>query len=82
MPSTIGNGHRGGSTGRGASPGSELEQLIEQGQQQLKQIMPGGGLAHSHPIRSSRGASYRSVDRLLHGSEVILSRSCNDSAST
>jgi membrane protease subunit HflK len=43
MPSTIGNGHRGGSSGRGASPGSELEQLIGQGQERLKQIMPGGG---------------------------------------
>jgi membrane protease subunit HflK len=43
MPSTIGNGHRGGSTGRGAGPGSELEQLIGQGQERLKQIMPGGG---------------------------------------
>ena len=43
MPSTIGNGHRGGSTGRRAGPGSELEQLIGQGQERLKQIMPGGG---------------------------------------
>ena len=43
MPSTIGNGHRSGSTGRGAGPGSELEQLIGQGQERLKQIMPGGG---------------------------------------
>jgi membrane protease subunit HflK len=43
MPSTIGNGHRGGPSGRGAGPGNELEQLIGQGQERLKQIMPGGG---------------------------------------
>jgi membrane protease subunit HflK len=43
MPSTIGNGHRGGSSGRGANPGSELEQLIGQGQERLKKIVPGGG---------------------------------------
>jgi membrane protease subunit HflK len=43
MPSTIGNAHASGSSGRGASPGSELEQLIGQGQERLKQIMPGGG---------------------------------------
>jgi membrane protease subunit HflK len=43
MPSTIGNGYGSGSSGRGASPGSELEQLIGQGQERLKQIMPGGG---------------------------------------
>jgi len=43
MPTTIGNGHRGGPPGRGPGPGSELEQLIGQGQERLKQIMPGGG---------------------------------------
>ena len=43
MSSTIGNGHRGGSSGRGDGPGNELEQLIGQGQERLKQIMPGGG---------------------------------------
>ena len=43
MTSTIGNGHRGGPSGPGAGPGSELEQLIGQGQERLKQIMPGGG---------------------------------------
>jgi membrane protease subunit HflK len=43
MPTTTGNGHRGGLWGRGPGPGSELEQLIGQGQERLKQIMPGGG---------------------------------------
>ena len=43
MPSQIGNGRGGGSSGRGASPGSELEQLLWQGQERLNQIMPGGG---------------------------------------
>ena len=43
MPTTTGNGHRGGPSGRGPGPGSELEQLIGQGQERLKQIMPGGG---------------------------------------
>ena len=42
MPTTITNGHRGGPSGRGAGPGNELEQLIGQGREQLKQIMPGG----------------------------------------
>ncbi|MDH3282711.1 MAG: SPFH domain-containing protein, partial [Gammaproteobacteria bacterium] len=38
MASSTGNGHR-----RGPNPGSELEQLIGQGQDRLKQIMPDGG---------------------------------------
>jgi hypothetical protein len=37
MPSIIGNGH-GGPSGRGATPGSELEQLLEEGQERLKQL--------------------------------------------
>ncbi len=41
--SHTGNGQKGGSTGRGASPGQELEQLLVEGQERLKQILPGGG---------------------------------------
>ena len=38
-----GNNGKSGSTGRGANPGSELEQLLGQGQAGLKQIMASGG---------------------------------------
>jgi len=38
MPSSINNGRN-----RGSSPGSELEQLIDEGQKRLKQLIPGGG---------------------------------------
>ena len=37
-----GNGGRGGPWGSGAKPGSDLEDLIGQGQDRLKQIMPTG----------------------------------------
>jgi membrane protease subunit HflK len=43
MPTQKGNGHRGGFSGQGANPGSELEQLIGGGQERLKQMMPDGG---------------------------------------
>jgi membrane protease subunit HflK len=43
MSSQTGNGNRGGSSGRGAKSGSELEQLIGQGQERLKQVVPDGG---------------------------------------
>lgn len=43
MPTQNGNGPRGGSSGRRANTGSELEQLIGQGQAGLKKIMSGGG---------------------------------------
>jgi membrane protease subunit HflK len=42
MPSQNGNGGQGGSRGSGAKLGSDMEDLIRQGQDQLKQIMPGG----------------------------------------
>ena len=38
-----GNGRGGGFSGRSANPGSELEQLIGEGQERLKQMMPDGG---------------------------------------
>ena len=37
------NNGRSGRPGNGAIPGSELEELIQQGQQRLKRIIPGGG---------------------------------------
>jgi len=43
MPPQNGNGHRGGPGRRGATPGSELEVLIREGQDRLKKIMPSGG---------------------------------------
>ena len=43
MPSQNGNGGHGGPRRGGATPGSELEVLIRQGQDRLKQIMPSGG---------------------------------------
>jgi membrane protease subunit HflK len=43
MPNQIGSGHRGGSSGRGSNSGSELEQLIGEGQERLRQMLPGGG---------------------------------------
>ena len=43
MPSQNGNGGHGGSRRGQATPGSELEVLIRQGQDRLKQIMPSGG---------------------------------------
>ena len=43
MSPQTGNGNWGGPSGRGANPGHELEQLIEQGQERFKQVMSGGG---------------------------------------
>ena len=43
MPSQNGNGGRGGPWGSGARPGSDIEDLVRQGQDRLKQIMPSGG---------------------------------------
>ena len=43
MPSQNGNGGRGGPWGSGAKPGSDFEDLVRQGQDRLKQIMPSGG---------------------------------------
>ena len=43
MPSQNGNGGHGGPRRGQATPGSELEVLIRQGQDRLKQIMPSGG---------------------------------------
>ena len=42
MTSPTGNGHRGASSPRGGNPGFDVEQLIGQGQDRLKQLMPGG----------------------------------------
>ncbi len=43
MPSQIGNGGRGGPWGSGAQPDSDIVDLVRQGQDRLKRIMPGGG---------------------------------------
>jgi membrane protease subunit HflK len=43
MPSQNGNDGRGGPWGSGANPGSDMEDLVRQGQDRLKQVMPGGG---------------------------------------
>jgi modulator of FtsH protease HflK len=43
MPSPNGSGGRGGPWGSGASSGSAFEDLVRQGQDRLKQIMPSGG---------------------------------------
>ena len=43
MSSQNGDGGRGGPRGSGATPGSEIEDLIRQAQDQLKRIMPSGG---------------------------------------
>ena len=42
MPSQNGNGGRGSPWGSGAKPGSDFEDLVRQGQDRLKQIMPSG----------------------------------------
>src|SRR6478672_895730 len=44
MPSQNGNGSRGSPWGSGAKPGSGFEDLVRQGQDQLKQLMPSGGV--------------------------------------
>ena len=43
MPADYGNGGRGAPWGRGAKPGSDLENLIGRGQDRLKRLLPGGG---------------------------------------
>ncbi|MDH3234307.1 MAG: FtsH protease activity modulator HflK [Alphaproteobacteria bacterium] len=43
MPSQKGNGGRRGPWASGARPGSDIEDLVRQGQDRLKQIIPGGG---------------------------------------
>jgi len=44
MQSQNGNGGRGGPWGSGPKPGSDIEDLVRQGQDRLKQILPSGGL--------------------------------------
>jgi len=44
MPSQNPNVGRGGPWGSGAKPGSDLQDLVQQGQDRLKRIMPSGGL--------------------------------------
>ena len=44
MPSQNGNGGRGGPWASGPKPGSDIEDLVRQGQDRLKQILPSGGL--------------------------------------
>ena len=44
MPSQNDNGGGGGPWSTGAKPGSDIEDLVRQGQDRIKQIMPGGGL--------------------------------------
>jgi len=43
MLSQNANGGRGGPWGSGAKPGSDIQDLVRQGQDRLKQIMPSGG---------------------------------------
>jgi membrane protease subunit HflK len=43
MPAHNGNGGRGNPWGSGDNPGTNLEVLVRQGQDRLKQILPGGG---------------------------------------
>ncbi len=43
MPSQNGNGSQGSPWGSGAKPGSGFEDLVRQGQDRLKQIIPSGG---------------------------------------
>jgi len=43
MPSQNDNGGRRGPWGGGAKPGSDLEDMVRQGQDRLRQIMPTGG---------------------------------------
>ena len=43
MPSKNGNDGRGGPWSGGATCGSDIEDLVRQGQGRLKQIMPSGG---------------------------------------
>src|SRR6478672_10267692 len=43
MLSQNANGDRGGPWGSGAKPGSDIQDLVRQGQDRLKQIMPSGG---------------------------------------
>ena len=45
MPSDRGNGRRAGPWGIGAKPGSDMEDLVRKGQDQLKQFLPSGGPA-------------------------------------
>ena len=44
MPSQNDNGGRRGPWGGGAKPGSDLGDLVRQGQDRVQQIMPSGGL--------------------------------------
>jgi modulator of FtsH protease HflK len=43
MLSQNANGGRGGPWGSGTKPGSDIQDLVRQGQDRLKQIMPTGG---------------------------------------
>jgi modulator of FtsH protease HflK len=43
MPSQNGNGGRGGPWGSGPKPTSDIEDLLRQGQDRLKKILPSGG---------------------------------------
>ena len=69
MPTQNGNGYRGGPSRRGSNPGSELEQLIGEGQERLKQLLPDGGSRTPIMLAVVRRACCRRLDRVLHGSE-------------
>ena len=43
MPSQNGSGGQGGPWDNGAKAGSDIEDLVRQGRDRLKQIMPSGG---------------------------------------
>ena len=43
MPSQSGNGHPGGPGRRGTIPGTDIENMLRQGQDRINQIIPSGG---------------------------------------
>ena len=55
MPSQNGNGGRGNPWGSGAKPNPpDLEDLVRQGQDRLKQTLPGGDVGPVQPFGAQR----------------------------
>jgi hypothetical protein len=71
MLSQNANGGRGGPWGSGAKPGSDIEDLVRQGQDRLKQIMPEWWPAQINRPCNPRSDRLRRMDGLLHCAERL-----------
>ena len=71
MQSQNGNGGPGGPWGGGRKPGSDIEDLVRQGQDRLKQILPSGGLRLAIFLAALAAVGLGRMDDLLHCAERL-----------